>query len=57
MPKLANICYIAPKPYLKGVDKDFLFNTIFFSWDIETLKTAWRLEKHNFHNFEKRENH
>jgi hypothetical protein len=28
--KMANIGFFAPKPYLKGVDPDFLFNRKFF---------------------------
>ena len=57
MTKIANIGFFAPKPYLKGVDPDFLFDRkFFFSWDIETLKAAWRLEERIFHNIEKHEN-
>ena len=26
MPKIANFGFVAPKPYLKGVDPDFLFD-------------------------------
>ena len=56
--KMANIGFFTPKPYLKGVDRDFLFDRkVWFSWDMETLKVAWRLEKRIFHNIEKHENH
>ena len=55
---MANIGFFDPKPYLKGVDPDFLFERKFcFNWDIETLKTAWRLENRIFHNIDKHENH
>ena len=30
VPKIANIGFFAPKPYLKGVDPDFLFDRKFF---------------------------
>ena len=54
--KIANIGFFAPKPYLKGVDRDFLFDRKFCL--VEILKRlAWRLEKRIFHNIEKRENH
>ena len=43
---MANIGFFAPKPY-----------QVLFSWDIEMLKTAWRLKEHIFHNFENHENH
>jgi hypothetical protein len=58
--KITNIGFFAPKPYLKGVDQDFLFDSKFCLVEIETietLKTAWRLEERIFHNNEKRENH
>ena len=29
VPKTANIGFFAPKPYLKGVDRDFLFDRKF----------------------------
>ena len=34
--KMANIGFFAPKPYLKGVDPDFLFDRKFFL--VEILK-------------------
>ena len=34
--KIANIGFCAPKPYLKGVDRDFLFDMKFCS--VEILK-------------------
>ena len=33
--KLANIGFFAPKPYLKGVDRDFLFDRKFWLVEIE----------------------
>ena len=42
--KLANIGFFAPKPYLKGVDQDFLFDMKFCLIEI-------------FHNIELRKNH
>ena len=55
--KIANIGVFAPKPYLKGIDPDFLFDMKFCLVEIETLKRARRLEKRVFHNIEKHENH
>ena len=53
--KIANIDSFAPKPNLKGVDRDFLFYRKFCLVGI--LKTAWSLEERIFHNLEKHENH
>ena len=46
--EIANIGFFAPKPYLKGVDPDFLFDRKFCL--VAILKRI-------FHNIENHENH
>ena len=41
VPKIANIGFFAAKPYLKGVDRDFLFDRKFYL--VEILKCYKRL--------------
>ena len=41
MPKIANICFFAPKLYLKGVERDFLFDR---KWP-KILQTTNKLTK------------
>ena len=55
--KKTNTGFFAPKPYLKGLDWNFLFDRKFcLSLDIATWKAAWRLEKRIFHNIGKQKN-